>query len=117
MNKTIIPLMLAAMLAMPAHAMTDDEYVKAVGKEFRYGWDFPNTFYGRVKAEVLVTENGPVIFKPSGNKQFDAEVLRAAGAAFTSEVKPGMVFPVEFKREIPQLGPKTLPMGGDDNDK
>jgi hypothetical protein len=99
-----------------ANATTDEDYVKAVGKEFNQAWDFPSSFYGRVKVEIQVTENGAILRKKSNNRQFNEEALRAANVALDSSVKPGLVFPIEFNRAIPEFQ-NRIPVRGADADK
>lgn len=100
-DKSILALCLLCtpMLAIDvAHAMTDSEYVNEVAKNLNQNWDMPGGVFGKVKAEVRITKEGAIILKSSGNKVFDAEVLRASNAVLDSTIVPGLTFPVEFSR-------------------
>lgn len=90
-----LPFIIAALFAAPAHAMTDEEYVQAVGKEFRQA-SMTSLAYGKATAYVLVDNGVVTIDQSSGNVEFDAEVLRAATAAYNPSVQGKLRFPVWY---------------------
>jgi hypothetical protein len=94
MNSILIACILL-ILSNQVIAQTDEGYINAVGDNLQI-WHGSNDFYGSITAAVITIKDGVVLYKSSGNHDYDREAVRAANAAWDVSIVPGLLFDVKY---------------------